>query len=406
MMRNALVLAALGAMPGPPALAQVPRAGLDASYSCVTCHAPKRRAFISGVHAERGIRCHDCHGGNTTVFELPGAHRGSFVGSPTKLGIARLCASCHSDPNRMRQYGLPEDQLAGLRASRHGQLLERGNADAPTCTDCHDAHLIRRASDARSNTYPANIPGTCARCHDDAALMGKYGLPTSQSTEYRSSAHGVALFERENHAAPTCIGCHGSHEALPPGVDEVADVCGQCHVLVRQAFFAGAHGAATARGALPGCLACHSNHGTEPVRGLVCGNCHAADEPATAVIARLGRVIATANDELAAADTALQELVRSGRVVTDTRFRYRSALTYYRQMAQAQHGLDVETMEDLALRITSTTRDIRRAADVAAENRWERQLLLVPVWFVVLAVAALVGFRLSELRRASSQSDT
>jgi len=383
--------------------AQSPTLAVDSTYGCVRCHAANRRAFIFGVHSERGIRCHDCHGGDPSALALPAAHRGSFLGSPSKLGTARLCSSCHSDPNRMRQFGLPEDQMAELRASRHGQLLEQGNDDAPTCTNCHDAHLILRATDARSNSHPANIPTACMRCHGDEALMAPYGLPTDQLELFRESAHGVALFDQENLAAPTCIGCHGSHAALPPGVNETADVCGRCHDLARQAFHAGPHGPAAIQGDIPGCLGCHANHSTVRVAdedfAETCTACHDADSEALELGRLLEAQVVEAASDMRGAEEAIEELARAGRDIGDVEFRYRSAHTYFSQIAQVQHSLDLEALEDLTLRVSSTTRDIREAAEAAAEHRLEHLLFLVPVWFLTLSGIVLAAFRFVELRR-------
>ena len=188
----------------------------DTTYGCTVCHADHRQALVEGVHAEQGIRCADCHGGDTTALSLPAAHRGRFIAARDKVTIVQLCGSCHSDPNRMRQYGLPTGQLAEYRTSRHGQLLlQQHNSDAPACTDCHGTHVIYPPEDARSKVYPTNIPGTCAHCHSNQRFMAPYHLPTNQFAQYRTSAHGVALFQLQNFAAPTCVGCHGAHSALP-----------------------------------------------------------------------------------------------------------------------------------------------------------------------------------------------
>jgi hypothetical protein len=382
---------------------------VDSTYSCVMCHAEHRRAFISGVHAESGIKCRDCHGGDPTAFTLPAAHRRPFLGRPTKVEIANLCASCHSDPHKMRQYGLPADQLAALRTSRHGQLLDEGNQDAPTCTDCHEAHTILRSTDARSATYPPNIPVLCARCHANRTLMAKYGLPTDQLADYTKSAHGVALYQDEDFAAPTCIGCHGSHSALPPGVTEVTDVCGRCHALIRQAFTGGPHGRAAVTGSFAGCLGCHSNHQTErvPVDSIAhtCDRCHPQGSRADTLGRAFETRIAAASVELASAQRAIDALVLAGRNVTDARLRYQVALTAYQEIAQVQHSLDLDALEDLGLRVASATRTIRDAADVATEQRWEHKLLLIPVWFLALAIVVLAWFRLSEARRRPEEPD-
>lgn len=375
----------------------------DPTYGCVSCHADKRRAFSLGVHSERGIRCHDCHGGDPTSFETATAHRTPFLGLPTKAATVQLCASCHSDPNQMRQYGLPADQVAELRTSRHGELLDRGNSDGPTCSDCHDAHAILRPDDARSKVYPTNIPTTCARCHEDQQLMAKYGLPADQYQEYRHSAHGVGLFESQNFAAPTCVGCHGSHAALPPGVTEIVNVCSRCHVLVGQAFNAGPHGAAVRAGDLPGCLACHSNHGTEivPPEEIAegCTNCHDPSGSAALLGIEIQERISRATTDLALAEHAIEELVRNGREVSDARFRYQVALTDYLQLTQMQHGLDAEQLEDLSRQVGSVSRSIRGTAEVSEEERWEHKLVLVPVWFLALSAIAFAGFKLRDLQR-------
>lgn len=400
-----LLLAAVdGAAPARARWAKQQSTGqFDPAYGCVSCHADKRRAFLLGVHSERGIRCHDCHGGDPTSFETATAHRGRFVGVPSKTEIVELCGTCHADPAQMRQYGLPADQIAGLRTSRHGQLLWAGNTDAPTCTDCHDAHTILRPEDARSNVYPPNVPTTCARCHEDQQLMGKYGLPTTQHEEHRESAHGVALFERQNFAAPTCVGCHGSHAALPPGVTEIVNVCSRCHVLVGRAFDRGPHGDAARAGDLPGCLACHSNHGTELVPpeeiASTCSRCHESNSGPALVGVEIQERIEQAAMELEAARQAIDELALAGRPVSDERFSYQSAVTSYLELSQVQHGLDTDQLEDLSLRVSSVSRGLRERAEVIAEERWEHKLILVPVWFLALSAVVFAWFKLRDLRR-------
>ncbi len=384
--------------------AQVPAGGGQGErYGCIVCHADKRRSFQAGVHADRGIRCHDCHGGSPSAFERPAAHRGRFLGRPSKLQVVELCSACHADPDQMRQYGLPADQLAELRTSRHGQLLlGSGNTDAPTCTDCHDAHTIRRPEDARSNVYPTNIPITCGRCHEDAALMGKYGLSTEVLHRYRESAHGKALFDEENFAAPTCVGCHGSHASLPPGVTEVVNVCRRCHVLLGQEFARGPHGAVADAARLPGCLACHSNHGTEPVPpeeiARLCEACHEAGTGAAQVGVEIQEQVSAALHDLETAADAIRDLERMGRNVSDERFRYQAAVSDYLQIARVQHSLDLELLDELARRVETNAAIIRGTEEVRAEERWEHKLLLMPVWFLTLVTLALVWLKLHELR--------
>ncbi len=374
----------------------------DTSYGCLVCHADKRRAFVQGVHSDWGIRCHDCHGGDPGALEVEPAHAGDFLGAPNKLQTVEICSKCHSDPDQMRQYGLPADQVAELRTSRHGQLLEAGNQDAPSCSDCHEPHTTLPSNNARSATFPTNIPDMCGQCHTNASMMEPYGLATDQLDEFRRSTHGRALYQDANFAAPSCIGCHGSHAALPPDVGEIANVCGRCHVDVRQALASGPHGGSSETGNfLLGCTACHTNHGTETVEpqnvSETCLRCHVEGDAAMTVGEQIEAGAIRAENEMESARVAINELGRTGRSTTDARFLYRNALTEFRQIARVQHSLDLEQLTDLELKVSSVTNNIESSAEFAAEERWEHRLLLVPLWFFALSIAALAHFR---LRRA------
>lgn len=374
-----------------------------AEYGCLACHADKRAAFDQGVHSERGIRCHDCHGGDPRARALPRAHQAGFTGSPGKVATVALCGSCHSDPNQMRQYGLPTGIVAEFRTSRHGLLLlGNRNEDAPTCTSCHDAHTILRPDDARSTVYPTNITKTCAPCHENKQLMGKYGLPTDQVRQFENSAHGLAL-QDQNFAAPTCLGCHGSHSALPPKVTEIASVCSRCHVGVGLAFQRGPHGPAAQRGQIAGCLACHGNHDTERVPPdqitATCIKCHAAGTEALQLGERLQADVRQASEDLEAAGQAIEAVSRAGLQTVDLQFRYQTARTAYLQITEVQHDLNLERLEDLTRSVRSISRDLRGAAEATSEHKWEHRLWLVPIWFLALAWVSMSALVLRSYER-------
>lgn len=381
-----LVLASPTIVPSKAVLAQDPAVP---AYGCLACHADKRAAFDQGVHADRGIQCHDCHGGDPGTRSLPAAHQKGFTGSPGKAATVALCGSCHSDPNQMRQYGLPTGIVGEFRTSRHGMLLlQQRNEDAPTCTSCHDAHTILRPDDARSTVYPTNITKTCAPCHENQQLMGKYGLPTDQVRQFERSAHGQAI-KAQNFAAPTCLGCHGSHSALPPKVTEIASVCSRCHVGVGEAFQQGPHGIAARAGKLAGCLACHGNHDTQRVPPdqitATCAKCHAAGTEALARGERMQADIQAATQDLEAAGLAIEEVSRAGAQTSDLQFRYQTARTAYLQITEVQHDLDLDRLEELTRSVRSISRDLRGVAEATAEQKWEHRLWLLPVWFLALA---------------------
>jgi len=398
-----------GAAPAPPppqAVVPLP----DTTNGCLSCHADKREAATEGVHSQHGMTCVDCHGGTPSATTLPAAHRGKFSGHLDKVATARLCGSCHSDPDQMRQYGLPTGQLAQFRASRHGQLLfGQNNQDVPTCSNCHGSHIIYPPYDARSPVYPTNSAETCAHCHSDQQLMSRYDLPTNQFDEFRHSAHGVALYEDQNFAAPSCVGCHGAHSELPPDVTQIANVCGRCHVLVAQQFAAGPHGAAARAGKLEGCLGCHGNHDTERVPAdsiaATCDQCHASQTNIHQLGVDLQRTVVQSRSDMQSARNAVDEMASAGERVSYDRFRYRSALTYYLQIAQKQHRLDMDTLEDLSRRVRSVSVALDADAQASHESRWEQKLLLLPVWFLALSAMALAALAWRKLRRGGPEED-
>ena len=389
------------------AVAQAPS---EAGNGCLVCHAEQREAASVGVHSEHGVRCVDCHGGDASARALSVAHGSGFTGKLDKSATARLCGSCHSDPDKMREYGLVTGQLAEYRTSRHGQLLfERRDNNAPTCTDCHGTHVIYPPYDARSPVYPTNIPTTCAHCHADTRLMQKYNLRTDQFDQFKNSKHGVTLFEEQDFAAPTCVACHGAHSALPATRTQVVSVCGGCHQLVEQAFNAGPHGAATRAGTLGGCVACHANHSTERVPderiAATCDKCHEHDSRLHQAGVDLQRRMTQATSVLRSAERAVTRLASSGQRMSDPRFRYESALTDYLQLAQIQHGLDLERVEGLEGRVSAASIELDRMAMASEERRWEHKLLLLPVWFLSLSAVALAWLTLRALRRGGANGE-
>ena len=104
-----------------------------------------------------------------------------------------------------------------------------------------------------------------------------------------------------------------------------------------------------------------------------------------------------AEQQMESAREAIAELGLTGRRSSDARFRYRNALTEFRQIARVQHGLDIELLTDIELKVSSITKAIEAEAEVADEERWEHRLLLIPLWFFALSIATLAYFR---LRRA------
>jgi nitrate reductase cytochrome c-type subunit len=153
----------------------------------------------------------------------------------TKLSQAEKCGSCHK-----YQYGQYMNSV-------HGAPQPGGNSDPATCADCHSAdanpHNVVRVLDPSASTYPKNIAQTCAKCHDDPALMDKYGIVEKVYDSYMRSFHGKAMKLSPETATiqqldtATCVNCHGAHNikavadpAAPvAGMDNLLRTCQLCH---------------------------------------------------------------------------------------------------------------------------------------------------------------------------------
>jgi hypothetical protein len=272
------------------ALAQPPAQGSLKVSSCLACHGNPQMVdetslkivsgFQQGVHAAAGLSCQDCHGGNPDPAlagdmgtAMDGGYKPNpFRGAPKRGEIPAFCGRCHSDATYMKKFNpeLRVDQEQEYWTSRHGRLLRGGDARVATCIDCHGVHGIRAPTDPQSPVYAGRVAETCARCHADPKHMAGYRLPdgrplpVDQYALWKQSVHANALLEKEDLSAPTCNDCHGNHGAVPPGVDSIAFVCGQCHGREAQLFRASRkkelfdeHNAYLASAGSAGCALCH-----------------------------------------------------------------------------------------------------------------------------------------------------
>jgi hypothetical protein len=176
--------------------------------TCRECHADQFEAQLDSAHAvalQEGNKnapvCSDCHDPHTQP-NLD-VQDGQLTPGHGAL-VAQTCAQCHNAI--YEQY----------RLSVHGAaVVEEGNVDTPTCTDCHGIHTI---SDPTTAQFRLQSPQMCGECHTDSTIMDRYGLSTDVLETYVSDFHGttVTLFERTHPGEPTnkavCYDCHGIHD--------------------------------------------------------------------------------------------------------------------------------------------------------------------------------------------------
>ncbi len=205
---------------------------------CLKCHLqnPEIRkqvgystAFMTGyqtsVHGtalasgnEKSATCSDCHG----KHDLKRASDPSS--SVNKANIARTCSRCHREAGEV------------YKESIHGIARQKGNADAPTCTNCHGEHEILSQKDPRSLVAPTNVSvQVCATCHNSVRLSQKYGMPSERFNSFQDSYHGLAARAGSVEVA-NCASCHGFHNVKPSSDPSstvnkanLAATCGRCH---------------------------------------------------------------------------------------------------------------------------------------------------------------------------------
>ncbi len=118
---------------------------------CIQCHSklPEKYSkpvelWRGSIHAENGIFCNGCHGGDPkdAAVAMDPAH--GFLGVPKETAIPAFCGRCH--------VGVMKDYLK----SAHGRMLGKGG---PTCVTCHSNHHVVKA------TLDLISEKNCSRCH-------------------------------------------------------------------------------------------------------------------------------------------------------------------------------------------------------------------------------------------------
>lgn len=378
---------------------------------CMTCHSEIKVDYLLSEHARFDVTCVACHGGDPVTLELDRAHdpEAGFRGTPSRESIPPLCASCHSNPDRMKPFDLPTDQYAQYLTSRHGERWIGGDMNVAICTDCHGSHRILPPFDPRSAVNPMNIPSTCGNCHSDAQLMERYGLPSDQVTSFERSVHGTALLGEGHANAPSCAGCHGSHGAMPPGVEAVSKVCGNCHSKTRSFFGSGPHKRAMDQQKISECVSCHGSHSIEPV-GLdgdlgwlfetSCSQCHAQDSEAMETGQKLKTLLVHAQQTVENARGSLERAASRGFDVEPYRSRMLEARAYLVQALPVQHSLDVDQVEELTRRTRSIAESVRSQVHGLLGIQGVRLMGLALIWaYLVLVLIVVLLFRRERGRR-------
>jgi predicted CXXCH cytochrome family protein len=382
--------------------------------TCVACHSGLGGNFSQittdwsdSVHAERGVGCVSCHGGDPTQTDAAAAMspEAGFLGPLPKERIPGLCGSCHARVDLMRPFDLPTDQFDQYWQSQHGQALLNGDSNVATCFDCHDGHRVLKVTDPASLVYPTNEPAMCARCHADTALMAPYGIPTNQYDVYQTSVHGVAVLQNLDLRAPTCSTCHGAHGAAPPGLEEVANVCGQCHATTEDYYLQGAHRTGVTSEAVPRCVTCHGQHDiTVPTRDLFlgtedrhCGSCHSPGTDIATQVDAIYQALTVADDAYAQAEATIASATQHRLIMATQQELLEQANTPLIEARALQHTVnvaDIQAKTEASLNLSQQAQASAQAALQSLQNRRLGMIVALAVILVIILALVLIKVEL------------
>lgn len=369
--------------------------------SCVACHAETAKLEAGRSHAQADIGCVACHGGDPAQAEKEPAHAASagFHGKLEAQAVVELCGNCHADVARMNPFGIPTDQLAQFKTSRHGEALYgKRDTSVATCSSCHGAHGILGPKSSESPVHPAHVAETCGKCHGDATLMQAHGLAASVPAEYARSVHAELLGKGDT-SAPQCATCHGSHGAIPPGFRSVAAVCGKCHMREKELFQKSPHAPLVETGDFPGCTVCHGNHAIRPAElkifERVCSLCHTGAQEALAKRDRIAQALGSADALLASSAAELEAAAGRGFASDEDQLFLDEARSGLKSARVQQHALDPAPVEEVTGEARTQLEALhQRLEKEDAAQRWKR-LALAPVvaFLVLMSLGAWVRFR-------------
>jgi len=388
---------------------------------CISCHRGQGgdiqlpvTLWERSIHKQAGVSCHDCHGGNPKIMDdTDRAMYGvsSFIGVPQKKQIPGLCAKCHSDVNKMRKYNLRTDQYDLYKTSVHGKrLYEKGDTNVAVCSSCHGAHDIKKINDPSSSVYHTNVPETCGKCHANKKLMDTYGIPSNQLAQYKEGYHGQILYGRipgKNPAlVPNCATCHGIHGATPPGVKEIAEVCGNCHSTIVTYFKEGPHYAALQKVGGPKCYDCHGNHRNrlltpEMFQGSEAGHCGAChgDSDTLDIAKEIHGLILDTKENLDGAEKAMKSIENSGRNMQDLEDLFNQAKTFYTEIGPMTHALSAKRIKELNVKVVNNTDKIQKLIADFHANLEQRKKNLIYYLVIIFAILVMLYMKYREVSK-------
>ena len=275
--------------------------------ACTDCHVPHTvnvQSIVPTISDQACLKCHEKEGISKMVDGKMVSMQVSKDDLPNSVHRNIACVKCHSDVSTQRarpcetarkiDCSACHAETSNLYAtSGHGLAHERGDKNAPYCTDCHGTHKALSRYDDTSPTYRTSIPKLCGECHkDDGKANATAKLhEVNAMVDYSSSVHGRGLSEKGLTVTAVCTDCHNSHHILKEddeqssvNVKNIPATCATCHKGIYNDYIKSDHAITKSDGKriYPTCVDCHNSHVIEITGGdafmaevtTQCGKCH------------------------------------------------------------------------------------------------------------------------------------
>jgi cytochrome b subunit of formate dehydrogenase len=256
--------------------------------------APGRIPYVCGKCHQEGTpvqRQREIHESNIIENYSESMHGEALL--KKGLVVAATCVSCHT-AHQILPYTDPRSSIARKNIAAtctkchaqiesvhrkviKGELWEKEAHVLPACVDCHQPHKIRRVFydqgmaaldclrcheskdiksskdghslyvDASELSHSMHAKQACSQCHVGVSpsslrpcetITQKVDCSSCHAEvvqQYQQSTHGQ-LYAKNDPNAPTCLECHGTHNALGKGdpasatfPTKVPDLCAKCH---------------------------------------------------------------------------------------------------------------------------------------------------------------------------------
>ncbi len=272
------------------------------------------------------VSCHGSHGIKLASDSRSPVHRSN---------ISRTCGKCHSDPDYMKGYNLPTDQVDKYEKSVHGLLLiSKDDPSTPTCNDCHGKH----------GSFPAAanaLSQSCDRCH----LKSR---DNSDLSPHREAFIKLGLSQ--------CDPCHRYHDTPASSDDDVGLGL-----------------------------------------GVMCADCHDEGTPAGQETIVMRGLIEDLKQRFALAEAAAAKAEKGGYDISEIRFALTEATTQLITARTAVHLCDTTKLKNVTSKGISATERGIASARVAMGHLAYRRRLIALLSLVVLLTAGVLYLKLREI---------